>query len=42
MYHKLFHLIDATGKELTDTNEKLEALVEEKTKQITEKYSLIA
>ncbi len=33
----LFNLIEATGNELSDTNEKLELLVSEKTKQLTER-----
>lgn len=37
IYDKLFHLIEATGNELTETNEKLELLVAEKTRQIIEK-----
>jgi diguanylate cyclase (GGDEF)-like protein len=40
VYDKLFHLIDATGNELTETNEKLEFLVEEKTKELIERIYL--
>lgn len=37
IYNTLFHLIEATGNELSETNEKLEDLVAEKTKELTEK-----
>jgi diguanylate cyclase (GGDEF)-like protein len=36
-FNTLFNLIEATGKELSEANEKLEGLVAEKTKQLIEK-----
>lgn len=37
IFNTLFHLIEATGNELSETNDKLELLVADKTKQLVEK-----